>query len=369
MRIREAIAFVAVGGATALSMVPAQNAVASETRQYAVYLSYPAMSNEEGDCKPSNPDSIGILREGLRLQGKSSAEIEQAVDGVQRGDKRPDISMRGKLEGKTVDAYLYPFSVPDSQLSLVQGHVGIGFNLDGKDKPEDFVDPLTGERGVDNQLFRVLGCSRPWRAKIGEAGPYQLGKWEQTFESAPAWLIDISGIDSAENDDDVEVRVLLAKQPLARNALGTALAYLTFTADPITRTAGNVVHGSIKNGRLTTGKFDFYLPSEPQKQAEYGLRDARMRFEFLPDGRLKGIVGGYQDWRPLYITLALRRSVGEQSGSYDTPGHYYAFRKLADAYPDPKTGQNMYISSAYYLEAVPAFIAYPEPSQQLTRAQ
>jgi hypothetical protein len=34
---------------------------------------------------------------------------------------------------------------------------------------------------------------------------------------------------------------------------------------------------------------------------------------------------------------------------------YHTLRKLADAYPDPKTGQNMNISTAYRIEAVPAF--------------
>jgi hypothetical protein len=31
-------------------------------------------------------------------------------------------------------------------------------------------------------------------------------------------------------------------------------------------------------------------------------------------------------------------------------------KRLADGAPDPATGQNMAISAAYYLEAVPAFI-------------
>ena len=43
--------------------------------------------------------------------------------------------------------------------------------------------------------------------------------------------------------------------------------------------------------------------------------------------------------------------------SLDMPGIYYALRKMADAVPDPKSGQNTRISAAYWIEAVPAFIA------------
>ena len=363
MRDRRSIIIIAVAAATLLSLVSVQRAAASETRQFAVSMSFPALAAEDGDCEAQNPDSLGILRQALKQMGKSPDEIERMVAFSQRNNQPIDISLRGKLDGKAVDAYLYPLSVPDSQLHLVRGTTGLGFNLDGQEKPGDFVDPITGERGVDNQLARVLGCSRPWRAKIGEGGPFELSKHELIFQSAPAWLIEISGIDSTENDDDVVVKVMLAKEPMTRDALGKPSAYMSFTANPTHATAGNVVHGSIKNGTLTTRTFDFYMPGEPQTQAEYRFKDARMRMVFTPAGGITAFLGGYQDWSSLYVSLALGRSVNELVASQDTPGHYYAFRKLADAYPDPKTGQNMYISSTYQIDAIPAFILYPEASQ------
>ena len=44
--------------------------------------------------------------------------------------------------------------------------------------------------------------------------------------------------------------------------------------------------------------------------------------------------------------------------SVDAPGIYYALKKLADYGPDAN-GQNQYISSSYWIEAVPAFISHP----------
>jgi hypothetical protein len=47
---------------------------------------------------------------------------------------------------------------------------------------------------------------------------------------------------------------------------------------------------------------------------------------------------------------------------------------MADAYPDPKTGENMAISAAYAVEAVPAFIVHDNktaaaeaPAQNMSR--
>jgi hypothetical protein len=50
----------------------------------------------------------------------------------------------------------------------------------------------------------------------------------------------------------------------------------------------------------------------------------------------------------------------EETGM-DIPGFYYALRHLADADPDPKTGQNQRLSVAWQFEAVPAFVL-PAPS-------
>lgn len=334
-----------------------QQASASETRQFVVSWVYYAVASQDGDCKQLNPDSEGTFRRILKERNTPEPEIEKLIAAFPNSVFASDIPNRGVIDGKPANVYLIPTSTPDPMLNLVQGTHGLGFNLDGKDGPNDFIDPLTGERGVDNQFFRAIGCARQMRAQVGQRSVYQSTQWDEIRDSEPAWLVEISGIDSMENDDDVIVRVMLAKQPVTRDANGNPQADITFQANPIERTSGNVVHGKIRNGLLVTDKFDFYMPSEPRVQAEYDFKDARLRFQFMPDGSLKGYIGGYMDWRAYYASVALAGLAYEALVSYDVPGMFYALRKCADAYPDPVTGQNTRISATYAIDAIPAFIA------------
>jgi hypothetical protein len=93
---------------------------------------------------------------------------------------------------------------------------------------------------------------------------------------------------------------------------------------------------------------------------EYHMRQARLRLTLKPDGTAKGVMGGYQDWDPIYVSFAVPGATNEVNLSIDIPGIYYALKRLADAYPDPATGQNTAISAAYAVEAIPAFIVHPD---------
>jgi hypothetical protein len=349
------VLFGAVGAAT-------NQDVYADTKQFVVSWVYYAVSSRDGDCPDGlNPDSEGIFRRILKERNTPPDKIDQLVASFPNSAFQTDIGHRGTIDGKPADVYRYPTSVSDPQLHLVQGTYGLGFNLDGKIGPNDFVDPLTGEKGVDNQFFRAIGCASQMRAPVGQPGVYQAVQYDEVRDSQPAWLVEISGIDNLEKSDNVEVRVMLAREPVARDVTGAAQADMTFHSEPITRTAGNVVHGTIRNGLLTTDRFNFYMPGEPRVQAEYDFRDALLRFQFMPNGTLKGYIGGYQDWRSVYASIALAGIAYETLVSYDVPGLFYAFRKLADAYPDPKTGQNTRISSTYAIDAIPAFIVAPAP--------
>ena len=46
------------------------------------------------------------------------------------------------------------------------------------------------------------------------------------------------------------------------------------------------------------------------------------------------------------------------------PGFFYSLQRLADAEPDPTTGQNTRISTAFKLDAVPAFLLPPVGEKQ-----
>jgi hypothetical protein len=144
---------------------------------------------------------------------------------------------------------------------------------------------------------------------------------------------------------------------------------MTFRVDPNPR-MNNVARGKIKNGVLTTEAFDFYMIGDPFSLPEYELRDAKLRFKIAEDGSLQGLIGGYQPWDTIYWSFASGGSVNEANVSVDIPGIYYALKKMADAYPDPKSGQNTAISATYVIDAVPAFVERPgKPAPQTAAAK
>ncbi len=348
--------------ALATAGVSVSAASASETRAYAVKWFHYANYSQDSDCPDGiNPNSQGIFQRILEERGVPPDEIEKQMEDFPYSMYMAGVGSRGVIDGKPANAYLNPTSTKDPMLHLGQGKTAYGFNLDGKESAEDFVDPESGERGVDNQFFRAIGCSSQLRSAPGEVPTYPEIQWDMMRDHMPAWIIEFFDIDSIESDDDVGVRVVRAKEPIRRNANGLPQADMTYTIDPDPRMANNVARGKIKDGVFTSDEpINFFMVGEGFAQAEYALRDARYRFNLNDETALTGIVGGYHDWRVIYTSWALSGTVLEVNASFDIPGLYYALRKTADAYPDPETGQNAFISSAYWFDAVPAFIGHSE---------
>jgi hypothetical protein len=355
-----------VVGATVLGSAACVGAAhASETRGYVVSWFFYATYADESHCPDGlNPSSEQVFRRILKEANTPPDKIEKALNDFPNSMYYL-AGRRGKIDGKPVDVYLNPTSVADPELKLAQGTKGLGFNLDGKTSPLDFVDSETGEQGVDNRLFRAFGCIGSLRGKPTAKPTHPSIQWDMTRDQMQAWVIEISGVDDWKNDDDVTVTMSRAIEPVVRNASAEPQADMTFRIDPNPR-IHNVTHGKIKNGVLTVQPFDFYMIGDPFSLPEYELRNAHLRFKINDDGSLQGLMGGYQPWDTIYWSFASGGSVNEANVSVDIPGIYYALRKLADAYPDPKTGQNTAISTSYIIEAVPAFIEHPGKSAPQT---
>ncbi len=86
----------------------------------------------------------------------------------------------------------------------------------------------------------------------------------------------------------------------------------------------------------------------------------RGRIEGKPDGTADAVLGGYQPWMDIYGSMALPGAGNETGNALDTATFYVMLKKHADASPDPKTGQNMEISAAYQIEAIPAYVVEAE---------
>ena len=342
-------------------VIGAGHAAQAETRGYAVSWFYMAAASQDDDCPGgTNPLSEAMVRKIMADQGKTEAEINDKLKEFPN-NLRDIVFMRGRVNGQPANVYINPTSVPDPNIKTAQGHVAYGFNLDGKIGPNDFVDPQTHEQGVDDMLYRVLGCFVTQRGTGGERPTYPAIQWDMTRDQMPAWIIEVSGIARDANgkikDGDVEVGFYRGTGPVTRNAAGDPQDDMSFTVDSNPRVQ-NLVHASMRGGTLTTDPFEFYMIQDPFAVTEYHFKQTRIRLTLNDDGTAKGVLGGYEPWLPVYESFALGGSTNELNLSIDTPGIYYALKKLADAYPDA-SGQNQYISSSYIIEAVPAFVSHP----------
>jgi hypothetical protein len=366
MRGSKALLVTGCGAAMLSAALMAAPASAASSRSYVVSWFHitPGMQAIEADCPKGLTDHAekNFIR-WMREAGKTPAEIEKLLEDFPN-TMYGSITMRGRIDGKPANAYTNPTSVPDPNMYSVQGRVGLGFNLDGKNTPEDFSDPVFGETGVDNNMFRALGCVTGERGQahgltVVTRPGYPGIQWDHNRVHMAAWLLEVTGIDDPKNDPDVAVGLYQATLPLTKDANGEPQSDMTFQVDGNPKTT-HKMRGAIVNGVLTTDSFHLYLIL-----AKYGiiptieLDQAKIRLALSDDGTAKGIVGGYQNWLDLYGGFGRGGSGIEVNISFDVPGIYYNLRKFADAKPDPRTGQNTMISAAYYLDLVPAFILHP----------
>ncbi len=335
-----------------------QNALA-ETRSYVISLFVQAAYSQDGDCpKGLNPLPEVYFSEDLKNVGVPPAEIGRIIEGLKGGVATPEardaLVNRGRIDGKPANAYAYPTSVPDKHQPAVEGRYAYGFNLSGKaTTPDSFEDPETHEQGVNNNYFKAMGCYLNHRALPPDEPPYWSVSWGILRESMPAWLISISG-DDLGKDGNVSVAFQRALEHVWRDANGNVRRNSTFRIDPDPRWH-NVLAGKIRNGIVEIAPGEIHLEGDPFMLAQLDLAQAHMRLKLSLDGTAKGILGGYVPWLSLYFIYAGDGFPAETMLGMDVPGVYHSLRRWADAYPDPRTGQNTAISAAFRIEAVPAF--------------
>ncbi|MBY0400738.1 hypothetical protein K2X89_10610 [Myxococcota bacterium] len=272
-----------------------------------------------------------------------------------------------------VDMCKEPAGFPSEPHLLVQGlEVAPGFDLDGiassRTDPganacvhEDLASP-SGEGGIDNQLWSVLGCIKGYARgnTIDEFARANIREGQRTI------LVRLTGVDDLVNDDAVELGIYSSPDPVPVDAQGAIMdrASLSITSDPRHQ---NVTRARIVNGIALAGPFDLRLDFKGQfLAAEYALRAARIRLELKPDGTLAGLLGGYWDIEQFYDIYARQASrLGAFTVGFRCPGMYGAVKRQADAYPDPKTGECTAISTAFRMAGIPAFVIDPEPAPKL----
>jgi hypothetical protein len=251
----------------------------------------------------------------------------------------------------------------------VQSKSSWGLDLDGGSSDdtcahENFTTP-TGERGIDNQEYRAMGCTLEWRGVDGIAGDSQVGM--RQFIASGEWtqVILLRGVDSLQNDNDVEVIYAnTPDRPLA-DGKGNFLRGTTFTISDKLPRHRNVLHGKIVNGVLTTDPADIALTQTwgqggardiRGNRTKWDYRKGRLRLAFQPDGSLVGVMGGYRPLFDVTVSPAIGGAGSAIVAGIDCAQVLTTLRHYADGLKNPRTGKCEGISSAQSIHAIPAFV-------------
>jgi len=251
----------------------------------------------------------------------------------------------------------------------VQSKQAWGLDLDGGDKSdtcehEEFTSP-TGETGIDNQEYRAMGCTLEWRGVDGVSADQKVGM--QQFLNSGEWtqVILLKGVDSLQNDPDVEVIYANTADRPVLDTKGNWLTGSSFVINDKSPRARNVLRGKIVDGVLTTEPSDIKLVATWGQSAQRDLRGPRGQFDyrrgrlqlkFQPDGTMTGLLGGYRPYFDVILSGALGGAGTALVAGHDCAAEFKTLKTLADGLKDPKTGQCMGISSNQRIRAIPAFV-------------
>ena len=251
----------------------------------------------------------------------------------------------------------------------VQSKMSWGLDLDGGASDDtcahdNFTTP-TGERGIDNQEYRAMGCTLEWRGVDGIAGDAQVGM--RQFIASGEWtqVIQLRGVDSLQNDNDVEVVYANTPDRPMADGKGRFLRGATFTISDKLPRHRNVLRGRIVDGVLTTDPADIALAQTwgqggardiRGNRTKWDYRKGRLRLAFQPDGSLVGVLGGYRPLFDVTVSPAIGGAGSALVAGIDCAQVLATLRHYADGLKNPKTGKCEGVSSAQSIQAIPAFV-------------
>jgi hypothetical protein len=320
--------------------------------------------NQPGSDCPNGTNPENDWTKLLSEAGYRGDELKSLLDPENR-DRTKSYGLRGP--GR-IDIYKNPTSVPDPGLVGVTGNIAYGFDLDG-DKSTGFDSPA-GEKGIDNQFYRTVGCWQSFRGPRGATGKYS----NDGMRDGVYTIVFVVSGDGADpmNDPNVDFGVYLSKDKIVKDANGDVARDYSFRVDPDPRFQ-SVVKARTRNGVIETKEpVELRMRAEatpPMFAKELLLHAAQFRFELRPDGTLDGYLGGYRDWKTIYRGWAGAGVIHEMVTHVQLPGLWYALERNADYKPDPQTGKNTAISMAYYVHAIPSFVITPDGQEQVETAR
>jgi hypothetical protein len=250
-----------------------------------------------------------------------------------------------------------------------RGKVSYGLNLDGKVGPNDFDGP-DGEKGIDNQLYRVIGCIANYRS-AGTIYHFE-NEFMRRYDNDRV-VIEITGVDDLKNDPDVTVTTYRGLDGLLTDATGTNTIPggtqridMRWGKDYIQKLKGKIVNGVLLTEPVDRVEIPWGVTFNTNGYQVF--RGMRLKLKLTPQAA-EGLIAGYVDVDAFTYHLNTSWSTHHQSyGQLSSPSEYRAMRRLADGYPDPKTGANTAISSAVTVKFAQVFARHPtDPGTMVTK--
>jgi hypothetical protein len=348
--------------------------------------------------KPGNEQNLAGTLSAFALGGNAyGGQVDKTKEmwGPKLAPQPANVSKEKPRGVRTLvaDQCLYPAEFEDPPIRQAQGRVSYGLDLDnnrgsGPAAPNtcghrNFEGP-NGEAGIDNQMYRLIGCIDGYRRKASQSSPTSVsaGTMEDWYhgnrkDGSETALIEISGIDDHRNDPDVTVAIYGSKQATPFDSQGKkGIPSFSLTAAPISPDRANVFHAKIVDGELITDRADLAFPYIPptasMKPLPYLFKSGQMRLKLTADGGAEGLVGGYLDLDDVYyIEFTSFPGTTNKVTVFDgsCPAFHAGLRTLADGYPDPATGKCTAISAAFKVEAVKAYVIHAPQTQTAQAAQ
>lgn len=290
-------------------------------------------------------------------QGMNDGPREQFKKLFPEGKKRTVVEAQLMREGNQWHPSTSPEPFPFHE---AQGKVSFGLNLDGKVGPADFDSP-EGEKGIDNQMYRVLGCIANYR---NSGTIYHFENEFMRRYNNDRMIIELTGVDNLTNDNDVTVTTYRGLDGLLTDATGNAFIAggterldLRWGKEYIHKLKGKIVDGVLITEPIDTIEIPWGVTFETSGYQVF--RGMRLKLKLTPKDA-QGLMAGYVDVDAFTYHLNTSWSTHHHSyGQLSSPSQYRAMRRLADGYPDPKTGVNTAISSAVTVKFTQVFLERP----------
>ncbi len=337
----------------------------------ATALSASAVVADDGTPVAPRDGAIGYVMTNLFWSVYQTPDAkEECPEGFNDGPREqfevlfPDIEKRTVVDTQLqqeIETW-HPTAEPDSlPFHEVRGPFSYGLNLDGEVGPNDFTHP-DGEEGIDNEVYRAVGCIIGFRGPDGVEVIFQdKAIADRRYNRT---MIELTGVEDLTNDDEVTVTIYRGLDRLLTDATGLKVMSggsqridTRWGAKLIRQTRGKIVDGVLTTEPIAEVVIPWMNLGVPTFQV---IRDMRYQLELTPTGAA-GLVAGYADVDTWYKQLIRNDSTHHLSnGQISGISLYKALRRLADAYPDPETGANTAISTALDVKLTQVFIVHPQ---------